>query len=136
MSNYIWLDEYKIGDETIDRQHEYLFDLANQIIDPLNDSQKTYHNVVALHHYVKEHFRDEEALMRESNYADYKEHIKEHTMLSQKLTGITAGIINGESSREDIMLFMRGWLLEHILGKDLLLGKFLRQRGKLEAASV
>jgi len=40
MNKFIWLDEYKIGDEIIDQQHEYLFDLANQIVDPDNDAQK------------------------------------------------------------------------------------------------
>jgi hemerythrin len=126
-SHFTWLDEYKIGDEAIDNQHRYLFDLANQIVDPLNDAQKTHMNVLALYHYVREHFKDEESLMKLSHYPDYKAHVKEHEMLTQRLTEISTGIITGEISPDYIMSFMSTWLLDHILGKDMLIGEFLHR---------
>lgn len=128
MKNFIWLEEYKIGDDTIDRQHEYLFDLANQIVDPDNDEQKTHHNVMALFHYVREHFKDEEALMKQCDFSGYKAHVKEHEMLTTKLTDIGTGIISGEINSSSVMEFMRSWLLEHILGKDIVFGAYLRRQ--------
>lgn len=128
MTTYFsWLDEYNIGSDTIDQQHKYLFDLANQIVDPHNDQQKTYHNVLALYHYTRQHFKGEEALMKQYNYSGYEEHVKEHDLLTKRLDEISAGINGGETSRTDVMEFMRGWLLDHILGKDVLFGDFLRQ---------
>lgn len=127
-ANFQWLDEYKIGDAVIDKQHQYLFDLANQIVDPNNDQQKTYHNIMALYHYVKEHFAAEEAIMKRYNYADYDEHIKEHALLSARLDEINSDVIRGEIGPGEVMRFMRSWLLNHILGRDILLGDYLRQQ--------
>jgi len=136
MSSFTWLEEYKIGDETIDQQHQYLFDLANQIVDPDNDQQKTHMTVLALYHYVREHFKDEEAFMVKLNYPGYEEHVKEHEDLRQKLTEIGTGILSGDISSEQVMEFMRSWLLEHILGKDVPLGEFLRQKNKEKATTA
>ena len=126
MSTFIWLDEYKIGDDLIDQQHQYLFDLANQIVAPYNDQQKTHQNVLTLHHYVREHFREEESLMKEYEYPGYEEQVKEHNLLANRLHEVSSGILTGEIKREEVIEFMRNWLLDHILGKDMLLGEFLR----------
>jgi hemerythrin len=127
-AKFQWLDEYKIGDAAIDKQHEYLFDLANQIVDPDNDQQKTYHNIMALYHYVKEHFKAEEAIMKLRKYVDYDEHIKEHVLLSKRLDEISSQVIRGDTGPDEVMRFMRSWLLEHILGRDVLLGDFLHHK--------
>ncbi|MGY6275432.1 bacteriohemerythrin [Methylomonas sp. MgM2] len=126
MNNFIWLDEYKIGHHIIDQQHQYLFDLANQIVAPYNDQQKTHQNVLSLYHYVREHFREEEALMKQYDYPGYEDQVNEHNLLERRLHEISAGILTGEIKPEDVMKFMRNWLLDHILGKDTQLGDFLR----------
>lgn len=136
MSVFTWLNAYKIGDEAIDSQHEYLFDLANEIVDPFNDAQKTHHNVLALFHYVREHFAMEEALMKEFNYPAYAEHVKEHQVLTQKLQEIGNSIVIGKIGPDHVMQFMRAWLLQHILGKDILLGEFLRQQKSREVEAA
>lgn len=128
MSNFTWLDEYKIGHDVIDQQHQYLFDLANRIVAPYNDQQKTHQNVLTLYHYVREHFRDEEALMKQYNFPGYAEQVKEHELLEKRLHVISSGILTGEIKGEDVMKFMRSWLLDHILGKDMLLGEFFREK--------
>ena len=135
MNKFIWLDEYKIGDDTIDQQHEYLFELANQIVDPDNDAQKTHLNVLALYHYFREHFKDEESLMKQNNYSDYAEHVKKHEELTKKLREINDGIVTGEISLQDVKEFMQNWVHGHILGEDLILGKFLSQQKSKEIAT-
>ena len=111
----------------IDKQHEDLFDLANQIVDPNNDLQKTHQNVLALYYYVREHFKDEEALMKQCKYPDYKEHIKEHALLTKRLAEVSSSIITGEIKPAEIMKFMRNWLLGHVVGKDVLIADFVHQ---------
>lgn len=127
MLNFIWLDEYKIGNDIIDQEHQYLFDLANQIVAPYNDQQKTHQNVLTLYHYVREHFSHEEALMKQHDYPGYEDQVKEHELLAKRLDEISAGILRGEIKPDDVMKFMRNWLLDHILGKDMLLGEFFRK---------
>ncbi|MGD0961302.1 MAG: hemerythrin family protein [Methylomonas sp.] len=127
-ANFIWLDQYKIGNPTIDQQHEYLFDLANEIVDPNNDQQKTYQNILSLYHYVREHFTAEENIMKETNCPGYEAHVKEHGQLVIKLSEITTGIISGETGKEDIMKFMCSWLLQHILKRDILLSECMHKQ--------
>ncbi len=67
INNFIWLDEYLIGNETIDQQHQYLFDLANLIVESKSTSILTKH-IMSLFKYVREHFRDEEVLMKKMGY--------------------------------------------------------------------
>lgn len=125
--SFRWLNEYNVGYDAIDRQHQYLFDLANQIVDPNNDQQKTHLNVMSLNHYVKEHFKDEEALMKKYNFPGYEEQVKEHDLLTKRLAEISPGIITGDVRQEEVVKFMRNWLLHHIIGKDVPLGDFLRE---------
>jgi len=63
MSEFTWLDEYKIGNETVDQQHEFLFELANRIVDDESSDQLTEHAMM-LYRHVREHFRAEELLMQ------------------------------------------------------------------------
>ena len=128
MTQFIWLNEYEIGNETVDQQHRYLFDLANQIVDPTNDAQKTHLNVLSLHHYVREHFAYEEALMRQCTFPGYERHIKEHAELIRKLNEIGTGIISGDIGPLYIQEFMQNWLLEHILKQDTQIASALNQQ--------
>lgn len=128
VSFFNWLNEYSISNEIIDKQHRYFFDLVNEIINPYNDQQKTYHNFLALYHYTRYHFRDEEDLMQRYQYPGYDEHIKEHNELTTMLDEISAGINNEETKSAEVTDFISRWLLDHVLGKDILLGEFLRQQ--------
>ena len=126
--NFIWLDEYKIVHDTVDTQHQYLFELANRIVDPYNDQQTTYLNVVALYDYTHKHISDEESLMKQYNYPDYALHEKAHKRLISELDDVRAGILNDETKRDDVIKFMRDWVLTHILDEDMRFGNFLRER--------
>ena len=121
----MWLYEYNIGHDTVDQQHQYLFYLANRIVNPYNDQQTTHHNVVALYQYVREHFRDEELLMKQCLYPGYEIHVKQHDSLTRRLDKISCGILTDETSTEEVCQFMNNWLLVHILGEDMQFGNFL-----------
>ncbi len=120
----IWLDNYKTGNPIIDRQHEKLFELANQVIDPNNDPQKTHHNLIALQHYLKRHFDEEEQIMQQCNGEDYAEHVAEHEKLLRKLDENGTEIITNELSIDEIVRRMQNWLFDHFLKKDMPLWKY------------
>ncbi len=121
-----WLDEYKIGDSLIDQQHEHLFELANRIISPYNDQQTTYLNSMALYDYVGKHFAAEESLMQKYDYPEYEAHKELHKSLAKKLDSISEGILNDETTKEDVTKFMKKWVLVHILNEDMRFGSFLK----------
>ncbi len=125
ISSFNWLDEYKIGNLIIDKQHEHLFELANRIIDPYNDQQTTYLNSMALHDYINTHFKAEESLMEQCNYPDYKSHKEKHKLLTKKFDRLNSGILTDETIKEDVVKFMADWILVHILHDDMHFQSFL-----------
>jgi hemerythrin len=121
----IWNDRYKTGNETIDQQHKMLFELANQVIDPTNDPQATHHKLLALQHYVKEHFDEEELMMKQCNIPDYSEHVADHDDLLKQLDDIGTEIITNELGISEIKQRIQHWLVDHFFEKDLLLADYL-----------
>jgi hemerythrin-like metal-binding protein len=121
MTNLQWLDEYNTGNETIDQQHRYLFDLANQIIDPYNDDQATHHKFLVLDHFLRDHFDEEERLMEACNFVGIDQHKKEHESLLSELNEIGQEIVRGEMNKDKIRTFMSYWLYDHFLKKDMAL---------------
>jgi hemerythrin len=131
-NNIIWQDSYKTGNKIIDQQHEKLFELANQVVDPANDPQKTHLNLLALQHYVKVHFADEEKIMQQYSIPDYSAHVAEHRDLLRQLDEIGTEIITNELRVDEIMKRMQSWLFDHFVKRDLSLAKYLRDEDARE----
>lgn len=124
MTNLHWKDEYKTGNELIDKQHHYLFDLANQMLDPYNDYQATHHTFLVLDHFLKDHFDEEEKLMAEYNFSEIDQHKRAHELLLAELDEISLELVRGEMNKAKIMGFMRRWLYDHFLKMDMSLKHF------------
>lgn len=127
MSEFVWLDTYKIGNDSVDQQHQYLFKLANQIVEA-KDTESLREYAMLLYRHIREHFQAEEALMKQHGYPAYAEHVQAHNQMLDKLVEISDHIHQGKWQHEEVRQFMRGWVLVHILDVDSLLGNFLRQQ--------
>jgi len=121
-----WFDSYSTGNKVIDQQHEKLFELANLVVDPNNDPQKTHLNLLALQHYVKEHFDTEEKIMQQCNIPDYAEHAAEHTELLRQLDDIGTEVLTNELGVDEINQRMQRWLFEHFFKRDMRLVEYLQ----------
>lgn len=126
MATFTWKKDYCVGDATIDSQHEYLFALANALIDSQSKAELVV-NVMKLYRYVKEHFGHEEAVMRQTGYPAYEEHVALHNQLMRQLSAISDDIGKDLWSEEDIQRFMNEWLLGHILEVDTKLAAFIEK---------
>jgi len=126
MSEFVWKSDYEIGHAMVDKQHQYLFDLANSIVEAKSKGEITK-NVMLLYKYVREHFRDEERLMKDIEYPDYQTHKQIHNQLLDKLNEISEKVAQGSLVDDEIKHFMQEWLLKHILIKDGALGKYLNE---------
>ncbi|GAW86999.1 hypothetical protein bplSymb_SCF05001P001 [Bathymodiolus platifrons methanotrophic gill symbiont] len=80
MSHFVWQQQYEMGDDLIDSQHKNLFDLAEKLVSS-RTKKELLQNIEPLYLHVKEHFSEEEALMKKLNYFAYKEHKKEHNKI-------------------------------------------------------
>jgi len=121
---FIWKECYEIGHSMVDKQHEYLFDLANNVVESKSKNELTKY-IMLLYKYIREHFRDEEKLMKDVEYPGYQAHKLTHNMLLDRMNEISEKVAQDNLAEDEIKEFMEDWLLDHILLKDAALGDFL-----------
>lgn len=75
----------------------------------------------ALIEYALRHFRREEAMMRESGYADLAAHIEQHRLVQDQLTEMYEEYRRtpDPNTSQEIMQLLNFWILDHILKVDM-----------------
>lgn len=79
-----WSDDFTLGHESIDREHQALCELINRFAESLDDPtnwETTAAIATELVHEARRHFDAEEALMRDSGYPELPRHHEQHTEL-------------------------------------------------------
>jgi hemerythrin len=120
-----WSDGYKIGDTTIDEQHEELFLRAADVIAAMSRESQTL-SALRLQQYMRSHFSHEESLMYHVGYPDVEQHIKQHEVLTQKLKAFLKNISNNNLIKAELEDFIAHWLLGHIGTVDSQLAVYLK----------
>jgi len=111
-----WLDDYSLGITKIDQQHQYMFQLANEIQYSSPSEFKQY--AEKLYQYTKYHFGDEERYYTEINSPLLKEHLGLHNQLLKKLVSIIDEGLSTHEKFEKLKYFYLNWLIDHILYQD------------------
>ncbi len=113
---FIWDEKYNVGDKTINKQHQQLFKIGNEIqYAKLSEAGKY---VMKLLKYTKNHFAHEEAYMKKNDYPELEQHKEMHDELIIKLGEISSGFINNEDDFAQFKSFVYEWLTNHILHED------------------
>ncbi len=123
--------EYMTGIAMIDEEHQKLFELADQLYDLLNNDfiPDKYDYIVevidGLKEYAKKHFKDEEDYMRSISYKRLFSHKIEHQAFLEKIGTFDLEIIDEDQKQTclELLSFISDWLVNHILGNDILIGK-------------
>ena len=127
---YEFTDDYLTGIELIDKEHEHLFEIANETYDLLKNEFVTdkYDRIVALleelKDYTKTHFAHEEEYMKNINYQYIWSEIHQHRTFEKKLDDIDLKKLD-DSQQEyilEILDFLTKWLSGHIKGADRRIG--------------
>ncbi len=116
-----WRDSYTIGEENIDAQHQRLVALINALhekIEELQPQAVVDKALIYLIKYAEEHFRDEEHFMKKIGYPEYETHKKEHERLVIEVFEFKDRYSKGLVSHKDMLIFLRNWLIDHVLGTD------------------
>lgn len=126
-----WDDRYRVGHEQIDRQHQRLFELINDLVRKAGegaDRQDSLKTVNALVDYALEHFADEESLMQRIGYDDIDRHRWRHSEFAGKIADMAVAWGEGhEITAGEICEFLKDWLVNHILIEDLAIGAAVRR---------
>lgn len=132
-----WDDKFSIGIVVIDEHHQRLVELLNTLYfgvfrcDAIEQESELTGNILAeLESYAAYHFNAEEEILRQYQYPGYGAHKHEHEYFLKQLRNLITKHKAGELGLSfATFIFMREWLLNHILKTDRGYGVFLRERG-------
>lgn len=119
-------DDYLVGIELVDREHRELFkivDKANRLVKSYN-ALSGYDNIMEilneLKEYTIEHFSDEEEYMESINYEGLAAQKRAHEAFIDKLANIDLDAVdnNPQEYLQELLEFLLGWLINHILNTD------------------
>lgn len=109
----------------MDAQHRKLFVLVNALL-AATDKFGLIEASENLFTHTREHFDDEERLMRQIGYPDIKNHIEQHNTLMAKLTNVSDMVANYTLDIKNLESFLSAWLFNHIETLDAQLVAYLR----------
>ncbi len=129
----IWDDQYRMGIDQLDREHQTLFDhynwLMESLANPTDDAAVTTAIVVAvLEEHATTHFEHEEALMVDSDYPHYIRHKMDHEAFMVELHRLKSQVSTGEAVLGELCRFLKTWLTSHIIIRDMAIVAHLRDR--------
>lgn len=128
-----WKDEYSVGVALLDDWHKRIFETINLLIDTQSeeDPSKTcsgcLENIIQ---YSNEHFRDEEALLREWEYPHLEEQVRAHKSYVDRVSRFIEGKQRlGEPMHRGLLGYLRYWWINHIIEEDMRYKPFLAEKG-------
>ena len=130
----IWSTDLVTGVDEIDDQHRILVKTINDAGVQLagnRDAALLEQITRDLLSYAIYHFETEEELMAQYHYTEAHPeeaaaHHQQHRSFSAKVVAVREGLKTGTPiSREDLLSFLNGWLVGHIMNTDKKLAAFL-----------
>jgi len=136
-----WSDTYLVGIEQVDEHHRHLVTLLNNTYDVfVSHGQKVEIEKVIgeLVDYATYHFASEEPLMSQFCFPQADQHLQQHEYFIRQIKSHQADYSEGRSALSlELIVFLKDWLLEHILVRDRELAEFIAaERGKSRAPGL
>jgi hemerythrin len=133
MSLIRWDDSFSVDVVEIDKQHQKLVGMINDLHDGMRQgkSKEIMGKIIGgLVGYAGTHFRTEEKYFDQFGYPDSGSHKKEHSNFTQKVADFKGGFDAGKFGLSmEVMNFLSNWLQNHIKGLDKKYGPFFNQKG-------
>ncbi|NPA73798.1 MAG: hemerythrin family protein [Epsilonproteobacteria bacterium] len=135
----IWRRGMSVGNETIDHDHRYLVCYLNTVelaLQKPENEEVLLTSLSQLYNYAYEHFIREESIQKKIKYPNIKEHRKEHQQLLEELLDLKNKIKNEYDNEhisknyDEIVKFLRHWLIDHVLNTDMAMKKYLEKYPK------
>ncbi|MEK7167950.1 MAG: bacteriohemerythrin [Patescibacteria group bacterium] len=114
---FIWKEEYSVGVEEIDKQHQRFFQILEELYRAVleNQTKKQKGKIFQdLEDYVSVHFKTEEKYFDLFHYEEAEEHEAEHDKFMAKMEEF--------KKKEDVSFglldFLEDWLVNHLASVD------------------
>ena len=134
-----WTQSLELGIPMIDDQHKVLVDLINALHDAstaANPDRNAVTDVLeGLLDYTHNHFIVEEVMFQKYSYPETNEHQAEHTSFTGKMMDWLTRFEDGEDVNNEVMDFLKDWLIHHICEEDRSYLPFMRAAIAAEKAA-
>ena len=128
-----WKPEYSVGIESIDQQHQELFNTFNKLAKAISGQYTPSAAANAMHEmsqYLSKHFNFEEPLLEK--HPDFDAHQLEHLNFIEKTLDFQISFANRDKKmHNDILYYLAKWLKNHILKMDREFFEYLNQNKHL-----
>lgn len=122
MPLFTWSDNYTIGNDEIDTQHRYLFEIFNRLYDGCCQPGSTYdvyETLDELIDYAAFHFKTEHEYMLAIGYPHIETQINEHAYFTNEvLRLVQSRSMNSSELAKETITFLGSWLLHHVTEED------------------
>ena len=138
MEKICWKEEYSVGVEKFDHQHQHLFEITNKLIEHFGTTENpelVSDTLTEMINYAREHFTDEEVLMREYGYPEIESHKNQHDYFINTTAELAVSFMDNRSTTAgEIAEFLILWLTTHILKSDMKYKEFFKAKIPAKAA--
>lgn len=126
-----WNPSFEIGITAIDEEHRAIVENFEKLYLLMINGQghEFYAELLDfLTHYIDTHFANEEAFQKSIGYDRMDQHMKRHQFFREKILGLIEEQKSPISNADLIKLnlFIKDWLIQHILNEDKKLGDFYK----------
>ncbi len=132
-NQFQWQEEYAVNIATMDEQHREIYAIAKLLFAALfdavttHDPEKLFPRLMA---HTTMHFQTEERLMAETAYPGYVLHAKKHEQILRALRNFASVYAAKHMTpKKEVGIFIKDWVLTHILTEDRRLGTYLSRKG-------
>lgn len=139
-SQFEWKEEFKIGVEVIDKEHQKLFKIINKLLafkeDEATRQWACREGIKFFKKHAVSHFADEEAYMTSINYEGLEQHRHLHKGFRENtLPALEQEMEQSAYSPDSVEHFLgvcAGWLIGHTLTEDMAItGKQMKKKSNL-----
>lgn len=124
-----WRDEFKIGIEEVDFEHQELIELINELYSEAKKEDSTMAVMDCLEEIfakISAHFALEEKVMRDLKYDQYDDHKKDHERLLDSIRDIMDEYMDVLTlDEEKFSNRLNDWFIKHFSTKDARIHNFL-----------
>ncbi|MCD6173797.1 MAG: hemerythrin family protein [Sulfurimonas sp.] len=130
-----WEDNYSIGIDFIDTQHQKLFEIVNKLYDleeSPNIKEEIREILYAFKDYTIVHFRDEEEYMKSIGYPGLQKHHEIHEQIIESLATIIQKPAKLSIIKTKMRVVAKRILIDHIINEDQKIAVYAREQDTQE----
>lgn len=113
----VWTQEMSIGNSKVDKDHQKLVNIYNDLLDLTNKgySSNEFSRILSdMTDYTMFHFKKEETYMVSFSYPEFKNHRNEHVQMIYQVAMYNYELHNNGVDPYEILGFLKSWWTNHI----------------------